>query len=136
MEILLAAAVGAAVGWVMGRRGSPRPDPDAAAAPGPPKKLSKRQREILAALPPDPPRRTIEDLMNEEAADTGVDRIPDAGLPLPLRLRVWHRDRSQLPDLPVGRFRYAITDGIEPDMATDDEVRLVVDDRDGTGVVP
>ncbi len=131
MEVLLAAAVGAAVGWVMGRRGSAPSRPGAdAATPTPRRKLNKRQREILATLPPDPPPRTIEDLMAEEAVETGVDLIPDAGLPLPLRLRVWHRDRPQLPDLPSMRFRFDLADGTDAGVATDEQIRLVVVDDD------
>jgi len=116
VDLLLAAAVGAVIGWLLGRSQTPKAEPGAE----PPsdrrraRKPTKRQREILATLDPDPTPPSIAELMREEAAATGVDRIPDAGLPLHVRLRVWHRDRPGLDACTEDRLRFVV-DGSLPD---------------------
>jgi hypothetical protein len=117
MDLLLAAAVGAVVGWLLGRTRTPPSNTDSEASPDRGRrtpKPTKRQREILATLDPYPEPPSIGELMREEAVATGVDRIPDSGLPLHVRLRVWHRDRPGLVGCADGQLRFVV-DGPLPD---------------------
>lgn len=86
---------------------------------------NKRQRQILAALPPDPELPTIEDLVVDEAQELGVDTIGGADLvPLHVRLRVWKRDRPQLDDCPDDRLQFEIAGRVRAVDATAEDVRL------------
>ena len=59
--------------------------------PVPPR--TRRQRDVLATIDPPKPLPTIEELVAEEAAETGVNTIPGGdGLDVSLKLRVYWRD--------------------------------------------
>lgn len=104
MEVAIAFVVGGVCGWLVARLGQRN---DAAKRTFRP---NRRQRKILAALPPDPVRPTIEDLVAEEAAELGVDVIPGADeVALGVRLRVWKRDRPDLGDCPDHRLHFVVT---------------------------
>ena len=89
---------------------------------------SKRQQRILAVLPPDPPRPTIEDLVREEAEALGVPHIPGgAEIALHVRLKVWKRDHD--PDgCHGGRWVFRIRAGVAPADAGADDVSLVCEE--------
>ncbi len=81
-------------GWAgcsaVGRSGtSDEPDTSTPRSPRP----TKKQRQFLATLPPDPPLPTIEDLVAEELEETGAGRIAGAdALQPPVALKVFRRD--------------------------------------------
>ncbi len=82
---------------------------------------------ILASLPPDPVRPTLEELVADEAAALGVHRIPaPPEVPLHVLLVAWKRDRPGLGDCPDSRLRFA-TDVATSGVPTADRVRLVCD---------
>lgn len=87
---------------------------------------NKRQRKILATLPPDRERPTLEELVIEEAAELGVDTIPGAeGVHLGIRLKVWKRDHAAAdPCEPPSQWRFVLAAGVAPDSATASDVRL------------
>lgn len=87
-------------------------------------KPSKRQQRILASLPPDPYRPSIEDLVREEADALGVPDVEGgAGIALHVRLKVWKRDHD--PDgCHDGRWVFRIRSGVEPAEAGPDDVTL------------
>ncbi len=128
MELLVPLAIGLTVGFLLGwaARSTRRTDePDSARGFRP----NKRQRQILATLPPDPELPTIEDLVREEAAELGVDKIGGADLvPLHVRLRVWKRDRPELEDCPDDQLRYEIAGHVRAVDATAEDVRLTCTD--------
>ncbi len=99
--------------------GEVRPD-----APGRGRRPNRRQRQILASLPVDSPRPTIDDLVEAEIEETGVRRIPGhEGLPIPTMLKVWHRDRPHLTCDPTA-LRFVVATGIDPTVADVDDVHL------------
>jgi len=86
---------------------------------------SKRQQEILALLPPDPVRPTIDDLVLEEAQGLGLLGIPGGeGIPLHIRLRVWRRDHDAAP-CRSGTWAYQVRTGVAPSAATLEDVTLL-----------
>ena len=98
---------------------------------------SKRQQQLLASLSPPPTIPTIEELVAEEAAATGVNDIPGGeGLEVSLKLRVYWRDEVVRRGCEDGQLEYRIEDGIDRDTADTDEVRLVCIRRDGAAEVP
>lgn len=118
MDLAIAFVVGGVCGWLVARmvrredggRRTFRPN--------------RRQRKILAALPPDPIRPTIEDLVAEEAAELGVDVVPGADqVALGVRLKVWKRDRPGLDECPPHGLHFVVT-ALDPARATVDDVAL------------
>ncbi len=88
---------------------------------------SRRQRKLdkLREMDPLPEPRSMFDIMMEEAADLGVDDIPGGdGLEVPVKLKVCRRDARVRAECD-GEVRYAVADGIDPALATVDDVRLV-----------
>jgi hypothetical protein len=97
-------------------------DPDPA---GKKRRLSRREK-ILATLEPDPEIPTVIDLMHEEARETGVNEIPGGEqLEVPVKLKVWHRDGGSHAACPRSSLRYEIADGVDPEQAKVEDVRLV-----------
>lgn len=91
-----------------------------------PRSLSKRQQRMVATLQPEPELPSIEDLVAEEAAETGVNDIPGGeGLDVSLKLRVYWRDEVVRKGCSDGVLEFRITDGVEPGDAETDDVRLV-----------
>ena len=87
-------------------------------------KPSKRQQRILATLPPDPHRPSIEDLVREEADSLGVPDVEGgAGIALHVRLKVWKRDHD--PErCHGGRWVFRIRSEVAPAEAGPDDVTL------------
>ena len=126
MEVAIALVVGIGLGWLLGRRSGTSDEPDASTPRSP--RPTKKQRQFLATLPPDPPRPTIEDLVAEELEETGAGRIAGAdGLQPPVALKVFRRDAPSVDGVPPERLRFVVDDGVEPAAASTDQVRLVVD---------
>ena len=126
MEVVIALGVGVALGWLLGRRPAASDEPGDAPRRGP--RPTKKQRQILATLPPDPPLPTIEELVAEELEETGAGRIAGAeALPPPVALKVFRRDSPGLEGVPSEQLRFVVDDGVDPAAATLDQVRLVAD---------
>jgi hypothetical protein len=104
-----------------------------------PRSLSKRQQRIVASLEPAKEIPTIEQLVAEEAADTGVNEIPGGdGLDVSLKLRVYWRDEVVRQGCTDGHLEYRVDGDATPETAQTDDVRLVcvrdeVADRKGAG---
>jgi len=129
MEIVLAFLAGGLIGWLIGWLGRRSGDEEKRAF-----RPNKRQRKILATLPPDPVLPTLDELVREEAEELGVDRIPGADdVPLGIRLRVWKRDHELRG--PCERWQFVIASGVDAHAATADQIRLECRkaDEDSTG---
>ena len=134
MDLLLAAIIGGVVGYLIGRAN--RSDTTPESAPEPPKRqptavdrinqrLTKRQQRILASLPQDDPRPTLDDLIVEEATRLGIPDIPaDADIPLGVRLAVFKRDVGEAAADEPDQYEYNVAQGSVPPFEIDD-VRLV-----------
>lgn len=105
--------------------------------PSGPKPRTRRQQELMAKMAPPPEIPTIEELVAEEAAATGVNDIPGGeGLDVSLKLRVYWRDEVVRNGCEDGHLEYRIDPGIARDSADTDDVRLVCvrDTAAGNGV--
>jgi hypothetical protein len=119
MELALAFVLGGICGWLIGRfaRADRGGDPRTF-------RPNKRQRKILATLPPDPARPTIDELVQEEAHELGVDRIPGAdAVPLGVRLKAFKRDHASTGPCSDGSWWFVV-DERAPEPITADRVRL------------
>jgi hypothetical protein len=96
-----------------------------------PKRLSKRERKLQQLREFEdsiPPRPTIEELIEAEIRDTGVDRIPGGdGVAVPIRLKVFHRDTHVRTGCADDGLRFLVTEGVDAAEATVDDVMLVCD---------
>ena len=91
-----------------------------------PRTMSKRQQRVVASLEPAKERPTIEQLVAEEAAATGVNEIPGGqGLDVSLKLRVYWRDEVVRSGCEDGTIEFRIEEGVDPEAANTDDVRLV-----------
>lgn len=126
LETLLALVAGVAVGFLIGRVA-----PQSGPAPGPGKhRPTKRQRQILDTLPPDPVAPSIEELVLEEAESLGILDIPGAtGVPVHVRLKVWKRDHGPLDSCPSGAHQYRLKQDVEPTSATETDLELICMDE-------
>jgi hypothetical protein len=83
-------------------------------------------------MAPPPSIPTIEELVALEAAATGVNDIPGGdGLDVSLKLRVYWRDEVVRKGCENGQLEFRIDEGVLPEAADTDDVRLVCV-RDGT----
>jgi hypothetical protein len=74
----------------------------------------------------------IHQLVREEAADLGIDRVPGGdGVDLPVLLRVWKRDVAIRNACADGVLIYQLRPGVAADAATDDDVRVVCRPEEG-----
>ncbi len=93
--------------------------------PQPRKSRRQRKLEQLREADPLPEPKPIHDIMMEEAADLGIDRIPGGdGIDMPIRLKVFRRDEAVRTGC-AGELRYEVATGVDPADATVDDVRLV-----------
>jgi hypothetical protein len=96
-----------------------------------PKRMTKRERKLEKLREFEesiPPRPTLEELIEAEVRDTGVDEIPGGdGLTIPVRLKVFHRDTHVRAGCAEGGLRFLVTEGVDPAEATEDDVLLVCD---------
>jgi hypothetical protein len=84
-----------------------------------------RQEKILQKLEPLPEIPTMMDLVRAEIEETGVDRLPGhEGLAGPVMLKVYRRDAAIRERCTHEGFGFVLQDGIEPEAATEDNVRL------------
>jgi hypothetical protein len=121
-------ALGIIFGRMLIRRDVERKRRELAGASGPAAKKRRmtRREKILASLEPDPEIPTVIDLMHEEARDTGVNEIPGGEqLEVPVKLKVWHRDGGPHFECPRSSMRFEIAEGVDPEQATVEDVRLV-----------
>lgn len=126
MELALAFALGGICGWLLGRFvGNDRGDNARTFRP------NKRQRKILATLPPDPERPSIEALVLEEAQELGVDRIPGGEtVPLGIRLKVWKRDHDAAGPCDDGNWHFVVDEPAAGVPVTAEDVRLACRETD------
>jgi len=87
---------------------------------------SKRQQQMVASFEPPKETPTIEELVAQEAADTGVNEIPGGdGLDVSLKLRVYWRDEVVRRGCTEGTIEFRLAEGVSPNQAETDDVRLV-----------
>ncbi len=129
MTELVALAAGVVIGWLLGRRAGRAPEPvEGGSAPVRLRRPTRQQQKILAMLPPDRPTKTFEELLAAEVEETGVDRISGgAGIPVQVRLKVYHRDRAALGDCEEGRLSFVLAEGTLPADATVETTGLVAE---------
>jgi hypothetical protein len=121
MEIAIAFVLGGLCGWAIASatRRSDKPRGQRTFRP------NKRQRKILATLPPDPVRPSIHELVAAEAAELGVDQIPGADdVLLGVRLKVWKRDHEVAEPCDPALWRFVVAHNVVAAAATDTDVRL------------
>ena len=96
----------------------------------------KRER-IMAKLEPLPEIPTVMDLVREEVAETGVDKIPGhEGLAGPVMLKVFKRDHEVVAQCTHDAYAFVIADDVSPEDADESHVRLLCAqclDGDGAG---
>lgn len=103
--------------------------------PTAPKPRTKRQKQLVATMAPPPEIPTIEQLVAEEAAATGVNDIAGGeGLDVSLKLRVYWRDEVVRKGCEDGHLEFRVGPGVVLEAADIDDVRLVCI-RDGGGEV-
>lgn len=96
------------------------------APPEKPSTLSRRQQRIVSTLEPTKELPSIEQLVADEARETGVNTIPGGeGLDLSLKLRVYWRDEIVRQGCTDGMLEYRIDEGVDPEQAETEDVRLV-----------
>lgn len=89
-------------------------------------RISRRQQRFVATLEPAKPLPTIDDLVAEEAAATGVNDIPGGeGLDVSLKLRVYWRDEVVRRGCDDGHLEFRLGEGVSPQSAATEDVRLV-----------
>jgi hypothetical protein len=101
------------------------------AAPEPERLSRRRQRHLEkirefddAAYEP----KTMEQLVAEEVAETGVDEIAGgAELATPVKLKVFHRDSPAHPDCRESGLRFEVSPSTTAPAATVADVRLLCD---------
>ena len=94
--------------------------------PAMPKPRTKRQRQLVASMAPPPQMPTIEELVAEEAAATGVNDIAGGeGLDVSLKLRVYWRDEVVRRGCEDGNLEFRVDGGISAAAADINDVRLV-----------
>jgi len=124
---ILLAAFG--VGWAMSRASKLRKEFPELADKKPPR-VSKRQKRLeqIRAAEPEFTPPSIEDLIAEEIKDAGIDRIEGAAAIQPtVLLKAYRRDEHLAKDCPGESLRFVVADGVEPEHADIDDVRLECD---------
>ncbi len=120
-DALIALGVGLIIGWLAGRRSAPSQDGGGAHRYRP----SRRQRKILETLEPSPDLPSIEELVIEEATETGVLDIPGAvGTPIHVRLKAWKRDHEREGPCDGGHWEFQVRAGVDPSQAAPEDVSL------------
>ncbi|MCP3973761.1 MAG: hypothetical protein GY720_04635 [bacterium] len=83
-------------------------------------------KKVLAEITPAKPRPTIQDLVDEEAAATGVNEIPGGeDLNVSLKLRVFWRDEVVRKGCRDGHLEFRVDQGVNLDSMRTEDVRLV-----------
>ena len=101
-----------------------------------PKRQSKREKrleQIRAGEPVYVPP-SIDDLIAEEIAETGVDRIRGGeGLAIAIRLKAFRRDTTAAEDCAPEDRRFVVADGIGAADAGLDDVRIICEAHSADG---
>ena len=93
--------------------------------PQPTSRRLRRQEKLLQKLEPLPEIPTVMDLMRAEIEETGVEGLPGhEGLTGPVMLKVFRRDVAVRERCTDGGFGFLVRDGVKPEAATEDDVRL------------
>lgn len=91
------------------------------------KPLNKQHRKIQQ-FEPNHEAPSIEDLIEEEAADLGLHDIPGGdGVASSVKLRVWHRDAAVRSSCSDGALHYELDAGTDPETADIGSVHLRCD---------
>lgn len=91
------------------------------------KPLAKQHRKIQE-FEPVHEGPSIEDLIEEEAADLGLHDIPGGeGVASSVKLRVWHRDAGARSGCAEGVLRYEVDAGVDSEAADIAQVHLRCD---------
>lgn len=124
--VALAISIALAAYLLARQRDRHRPEIDPNDPPPPPKaRRLTRQEKLLQKLEPLPEIPSVMDLMRAEIEETGVERIPGhEGLAGPVMLKVFRRDAAVRERCTHEGFGFVVRDGIEPETATEDDVRL------------
>lgn len=137
IAILLAAT---GIGYAISRLAKVRKEmPEFAERAKKPPRQSKQQKrleQIRAAEPKYVPP-SIDDLVAEEIADIGIDKVPGAeGLAPAVLLKVYRRDTPATEDCPPEQRRFVLTQGVDAASAGVDDVRLICDAHPTASRVP
>jgi hypothetical protein len=88
-------------------------------------KPKAKQHQKIQQFEPEHATPSIEDLIEEEAADLGLNDIPGGdGVETSVKLRVWHRDSAVRSGCADGTLRYEVDAGVEPADAELGQVHL------------
>ncbi len=122
--IALIVSIALAAALLTRQRMRARPD-DYDPGQRPPGEKPGRRERILEQLEPLPELPTVMDLMRQEIAELGVDKIPGSeGLAGPVLLKVYKRDQRVAENCPREALEYVVADGVAPAEATEDDVVL------------
>lgn len=96
-----------------------------------------KQHQKIQQFEPEHTTPSIEDLIEEEAADLGLNDIPGGEeVQTSVKLRVWHRDGSVRSGCSDGVLHYEVDVGIEPAEAEFNQVHLRCGEPGTTPVEP
>ena len=128
---IIIAAIG--IGYTMSRMSKIRKEmPELAETAKKPPRVSKRQKRLeqIRAAEPEYIPPSIDDLVAEEIAEIGIDRIPGAeGLAPAVLLRVFRRDTPDTDRCLPERRRFVVANDISPSEVDIEDVRLVCEDH-------
>ena len=96
-----------------------------------------KQHKKIQQFEPEHTTPSIEDLIEEEAADLGLNDIPGGEeVQTSVKLRVWHRDGAVRSGCSDGVLHYEVDAGIEPTEAEFNQVHLRCGEPGTTPVEP
>lgn len=124
---------GIGVGYAMNRASSVRKELADVAEQKPPRQ-SKRQRRLeqIRAAEPEFTPPSIEDLIDAEIADAGIDQIQGAaGIPPAVLLKTYRRDEDVARKCPTGKLQFVIAEGVDAAAAEVEDVALRCDASPG-----
>lgn len=128
---IIIAAIG--IGYAMSRMSKIRKEmPELAETAKKPPRVSKRQKRLeqIRAAEPEYIPPSIDDLVAEDIAEIGIDRIPGAeGLAPAVLLRVFRRDTPDTDRCLPERRRFVVANDISPSEVDIEDVRLVCEDH-------
>ena len=131
MSIVIAVAIAAVgIGYAMSRLAKLRKEfPELADKKEPRKSRRDKRLEQIRGAEPEYVAPSLDDLIAEEIADEGIDTIEGGvGLPPAVMLKAYKRDLAGVAGCPREKLRIVIADGVQPETAEFDDVRLTCDD--------
>lgn len=115
-------------GALLARQRSRVTPPDEGPNQPAPRLLTSRQKKVMQKLEPVPELPTLMDLVREEIAEAGVDKIPGhEGLPEHIMLKVFRRDHAVVERCTHGDYRFVVAEDVEPADALESTVKLICD---------